>query len=175
MDYRIWILIIILIIVMWVISKINSMVFLNKKCQQAISNIDVFLTRRYNIITNMQEVVKGYAKHEKDVLITITKLRSDMTLEEKNKVNEEISKSIDKINVVAEKYPDLKANENYLKLQETIVDCEDNLVAARRVYNANVNDYNVYIAKFPNIIISNLLGYKEKEYFDKEKEVYNEV
>lgn len=160
---------------MWVISKINSMVFLNKKCQQAISNIDVFLTRRYNIITNMQEVVNGYAKHEKDALITITKLRSDMTLEEKNKVNEEISKSIDKINVVAEKYPDLKANENYLKLQEAIVDCEDNLVAARRVYNANVNDYNVYIAKFPNIIISNLLGYKEKEYFDKEKEVYNEV
>lgn len=175
MDYRIWILIIILIIVMWMISKINSMIFLNKKCQQAISNIDVFLTRRYNIITNMQEVVKGYAKHEKDVLITITKLKSDMTLEEKNKVNEEISKSIDKINVVAEKYPDLKANENYLKLQQAIVDCEDNLVAARRVYNANVNDYNVYIAKFPNIIISNLLGYKEKEYFDKEKEVYNEV
>lgn len=144
------------------------MVFLNKKCDQAISNIDIFLTRRYNIITNMQEVVKGYAKHEKDVLKTITKLRNDMTLEEKNRVNNEINKTIDKINVVVEKYPNLKANENYLKLQESIVDCEDNLAAARRVYNSNVNDYNVYIAKFPNIIFSNILSYKEREYFNKE-------
>ncbi len=171
MDYKILILIIIiLIIIISIVSKINRMIFLKKKCEQAVSNIDVFLTRRYSIITNMQEVVKGYAKHEKEVLKTITKLRSDMTLEEKSKVNDEISKSIDKINVVVEKYPDLKANENYLKLQELVVDCEDNLVAARRVYNSNVNDYNVYISKFPNIIFSNILNYKEREYFNSEKD-----
>lgn len=166
MNYRILILIIvILIIIINIVRKINRMTYLEKKCDQAISNIDIFLTRRYNIITNMQEVVKGYAKHEKDVLKTITKIRSDMTIEEKYKVNSEIDKQIDKVNVVVEKYPDLKANENYLKLQEAIVDCEDNLAAARRVYNSNVNDYNVYISKFPNIIFSNLLGHKEKDYF----------
>ena len=134
MDYKILILIIIiLVIVIYIIGKINAMIFLNKKCEQAMSNIDVFLTRRYNIINNMQEVVKGYAKHEKEVLKSITKLRSDMTLEEKSEINSEISKMIDRINVIVEKYPNLKANENYLKLQDSLEKVENELSAKYRL------------------------------------------
>lgn len=147
------------------ISKINSMIFLNKKCQQAISNIDVFLTKRYDTLTKLSEVVKGYTKYEKDTLIEISKIRANMTINEIKKYNSKLDDEYNKINIIVEKYPELKADKQYLKLQEQIIDCEDNLAAARRIYNSDVNDYNNYILKFPNSFFSWIFEYKEKEYY----------
>lgn len=166
MDYRIIIVVIaLLIIIMYIISKKNNMVKLSKKCEQAISNIDVFLTKRYDTLTKLSEVVKGYTKYEKDTLIEISKIRANMTINEIKKYNSKLDDEYNKINIIVEKYPELKADKQYLKLQEQIIDCEDNLAAARRIYNSDVNDYNNYILKFPNSFFSWIFEYKEKEYY----------
>lgn len=163
------IVILLLLIIILVVSTINKMLSLKKSVEQSEANIDVFLSRRYNILTNMQEVVKGYAKHEQDLLIKLVQIKKEMSMTEKNNINKEMETQINKINLLVEDYPELKANNNYLELQEAIVDCEDNLAAARRIYNSNVFDYNTYILKFPNIIISKIIGYLELEYFDIDK------
>lgn len=170
MDYAIAIIIvIILIFIIIVIKKFNTITYLNKKVEQAESNIDIFLKRRYDMLTNLQEVVKGYAKHEKEISVEIAKIRSKMTIKDKEKTNKKMDESYNKLNMIIENYPKLSASENYKQLQESIVDCEDNLTAARRIYNSNVNDYNVYIGQFPNVFIAKILDYKERDFFD-----YNE-
>ena len=166
MDYRIIIVgIALLIIIMYIVSKKNNMVKLSKKCEQAISNIDIFLTKRYDTLTKLSKVVKGYTKYEKDTLIEISKTRANMTINEIKKYNSKLNDEYNKINIIVEKYPELKADKQYLKLQEQIIDCEDNLAAARRIYNSDVNDYNNYILKFPNSFFSWIFEYKEKEYY----------
>lgn len=169
----IMILIVAITIFIWYVSNYNRIKRADVKINESISGIDVALTKRYDVLTKMIEVVKGYSKHEKETLFEIIELRKNMNINELNKVNVSMNESFDKINVIVEDYPELKANENYMMLQKAIVDVEEHLQAARRIYNASVLKYNQLILSFPTNIIAKNMGMSEKEFFEaneKEKE-----
>lgn len=161
---------IILLLVVSIISMINSIRRASIKIEEAASDIDVSLTKRYDVLTKMIEVVKGYAKHEKEVMFTTVELRKNMTLDEMTKANLQMDDNYNKVIAVAEAYPDLKASENFMVLQKAIVDVEEHLQAARRFYNSNVTHYNELIEIFPTNIIAKRYGYNRKDYFKADEE-----
>ena len=117
----------------------------------------------------MVEVVKGYAKHEKEVMFTTIEIRKNMPLSEKIKVNKVMDKNLNNVNIAVEKYPELKASENFKELQKTIADAEEHLQAARRCYNANVSIYNQLILSFPTNIVAKAKKMEEKCFFEAEE------
>jgi len=152
----------------------NSLIVSQNRVQEALSDIEVQMKRRYDLIPNLVNTVKGYAIHEKSLLEKITQLRSQ-ALEAKDqkeqiKTDNMLSSTLKTLFAVVENYPDLKANENFLQLQQELVDCEDKIQAARRFYNANVRDYNTKIQIFPSNLIARLIGAKPFEFFDIEEE-----
>lgn len=155
-----------LIIGLWWISTSNSLNRAQVKIEESFSGIDVALTKRYDVLTKMIDVVKGYAKHEKETLFEVIKLRSNMTVQEKNEVNKMMDEGFRKINVVAESYPELKASENYKTLQKSIIDVEEHLQAARRFYNSNVSSFNQMIVAFPTSVVAKSKGMGKKEFFE---------
>ena len=159
---------IVLIIIIWAISTSNRFKVLLVKISEADSGIDVALTKRYDTLTKMLDVVKGYAKHETELLSQIVKLRTGMNLAEKNEANRCMDELFGKLNVVVENYPELKASENYIKLKDAIKDAEDHFQAARRIFNMNVSMYNKAIVVFPNSIIAGS-KFTEKEFFEAEE------
>ncbi len=164
------------IIIIWLIRVSNKFNRLSIKVDESISGIDVALTKRYDVLTKMIEVVKGYTKHEKEIMFKIVELRRNMTIAEKSKVNDSMNESFDKINVLVEKYPDLKASDNFKTLQKAIVDVEEHLQAARRLYNANVSLYNEKVLSFPSSIVAKIKGLTKKDFFaakENEKENVN--
>ena len=167
MDYIvIAVIIVFLIIVISIIlisNKINKAIV---KIDEASSGIDVALTKRYDVLTKMIDVVKSYAKHEKDTLFEVIKLRKNMSIEEKNAENKKMDENFSKINIVAENYPELKSSENYKTLQQSIVEVEEHLQAARRLYNSNVSIYNKMIVSFPISIIAKSKGMVKKDFFE---------
>lgn len=167
--------ILIIILISWYIITLNNLNRAIVKIDEANSGIDVALTKRYDVLTKMIEVVKSYAKHEKETLIKVIKLRDNMSLEEKNQVNKSMDKALEKINIVAENYPELRSSENYKTLQESILDVEEHLQAARRLYNANVSLYNQLIVTFPTSIVASTKGLTKKEFFQIEDEKRNDV
>lgn len=170
--------IIILIIIMIMIAYISISNSLNRaivKIDEASSGIDVALTKRYDVLTKMIDVVKGYTKYEQETLFKVVELRKNMTIEEKNKANAQMEENLSKINVLAENYPELKASENYKTLQQSIMDVEEHLQAARRLYNANVSSYNQKIVTFPSSIIANNKGLTKKEFFNASDEKREDV
>ncbi len=160
------ILLIILVVVIGYIVISNKLNVLQVKIDEADSGIDVALTKRYDVLTKMIEVVKSYAKHEKETLFEIVKLRKGMSLEDKSKVNEKMDKAMEKITVLAESYPKLKSNENYKTLQQSIVEVEEHLQAARRLYNSNVSMFNQMIVTFPSNIVASSKSLKAKPFFE---------
>ena len=154
---------------MYLISTSNRLNRTIVKIDEADSGIDVALTKRYDVLTKMIDTVKGYAKHEKETLFEVINLRKGMTLDEKNKENAKMSHNLEKINLVVENYPELKSNENYKVLQQSIVDVEEHLQAARRMYNSNVSIFNQMIVTFPTSIIANSKGMVKKEFFEDDK------
>ena len=160
------IVIFIIIITSWYISTHNKFIRSITKIDESLSGIDVALAKRYDILTKMVEVVKGYSKHEKETLIEVIKLRKDMSLSEKYNVNKKMNEAFEKLNVVVENYPDLKASENYKTLQLAIVDVEEHLQAARRLYNSNVSLYNQLLLSFPSNIVANNMKMKKREFFE---------
>lgn len=158
----------IVILLIWFISVSNKMKRLSIKINESLSGIDVALTKRYDTLMQMVEVVKGYANHEKEVLTKIIEMRKDMSLQEMSEVNSAMDKKNDIINVLVENYPDLKANENFKILQKSILDVEEHLQAARRCYNANVTAYNNVIEVFPNVIVAKINGMVPKDFFETE-------
>lgn len=167
--------ILILILISWYIITLNNLNRAIVKIDEANSGIDVALTKRYDVLTKMIEVVKSYAKHEKETLIRVIKLRDNMTLEEKNKVNKSMDAAMEKINIIAENYPELRSSENYKTLQESILDVEEHLQAARRLYNANVSLYNQLIVTFPTNIVAGTKGLTKRDFFQVEEEKRNDV
>lgn len=157
--------IIFLIILGNYIGTFNVLKKYKLKISEALSGIDVALSKRYNVITNLVEVVKGYTKHEKEVLLSVIKFRNNMSLNELKNINSSLDETMNKINVIIEKYPDIKANENFLNLQKAIIDSEEHLSASRRAYNANVSLYNEKVITFPSLIVAKIHGFKEEEYF----------
>ena len=157
--------IVLLIIIIWLISVSNKFNRLSIKVDESISGIDVALTKRYDVLTKMVEVVKGYTKHEKEIMFKIVELRNNMTIAEKSKVNESMNENFDKIQLLVEKYPVLKASDNFKTLQKAIVDVEEHLQAARRLYNANVSLYNELLLSFPSSIVAKIKGLTKKDFF----------
>lgn len=157
---------ILLVCILWYISVYNDLKRASIKIDEADSGIDVALTRRYDVITKMVEVVKGYAKHEKETLFEVINLRKNMTLGEKSQENDKMTHNLDKINVVVESYPNLKADENFKILQKTIIDVEEHLQAARRMYNSNVSIYNQMIEVFPKNIVVKMNNMVRRDFFE---------
>lgn len=168
-----WFYIIILIailIIIYVFTLYNSFVKLNNKVKEAFSTMDIYLKKRWDLIPNIVEIVKGYAKHEKDTLKEIVELRNSvydkMTAEEKIKTNEQLSSSINKVLVLTEAYPNLKANENFKDLSNQLAKVEDEIANSRKYYNAVVRIYNNKVEMFPNNIFATLFGYCPKTMFE---------
>ena len=118
--------------------------------------------------TKMLEVVKGYQQHEKEILTEVIKLRSGMTMQERNTANQQMDTAFGRINLLAENYPELKSSNNFIQLQNAILDTEEHLQAARRLYNANVTAFNEKIVTFPNSIVAGSMGAVAKEFFEAE-------
>lgn len=169
------ILIIILIVVIGTIIISNRLNVLQVKINEADSGIDIALIKRYDILTKMLEVVKGYVKHEKETLFEVIKLRNGVFLEDKNKVNEKMDRNMEKIRVIAESYPELKSNENFKTLQQSIIEVEEHLQAARRLYNSNVSLFNQMIVTFPASIVANSKSLKSKPFFEATESKKNDV
>ena len=160
------ILIIVGIILLYILIVRNKFVKLKNSIKNAKSTIDVYLKQRFDLIPNLIEVVKGYSKHEEEVFITVVEARNDylnsMSLKDATTTNEELNKLI----ALAESYPDLKASEQFLHLQKQLVKMENQLQAARRVYNSEVEVYNNAIMVVPSNILAKLFGYKAEKYFE---------
>lgn len=176
MDYIvIAVIVVVLIIVISIISISNKLNKAIVKIDEASSGIDVALTKRYDVLTKMIDVVKSYAKHEKDTLFEVIKLRKNMSIEEKNAENKKMDENFSKINVVAESYPELKSSENYKTLQQSIVEVEEHLQAAKRLYNSNVSIYNQMIVSFPISIIAKSKGMIKKAFFEADESKKEDV
>lgn len=144
----------------------NNLVKLNIRCENGIAGIDNQLKRRIDLIPNLVEVTKGYAKHEVETLVAVVNARNaNATLSQKAKETEEISKNINSILALSENYPELKANELFKNLQIELVGTEDKIAFARQFYNDTVQKYNSAIQVFPNNLIANMFNFKEREYF----------
>ena len=165
MTVAIVIAVVILIILIWFVSTSNALNKAVVKIDEANSGIDVALTKRYDVLTKMLDITKGYAKHEKETLFETINLRKDMTIAEKSEVNNKMSEAFGKINVIAEAYPELKSSENFKTLQLSVSDVEEHLQAARRLYNANISSYNQMIVSFPTSIIAGMKGLTKKDFF----------
>lgn len=138
---------------------------------EAWSGIDVQLKRRHDLIPNVVETVKGYAQHERKAFEEITRLRSKLsdqttTIQEKGKLENSITQALKSIFAIAEAYPDLKANQNFIELQKTLADVEEQLQLARRYYNGTARDYNITVESFPNNILAVLFHFGKAEYFE---------
>lgn len=147
----------------------NSLITLRARVDEAWSGIDVQLKRRTDLIPNLVETVKGYAKHEKDVFENVTKARSALmsakTPNDAAAANNMLTGALKSLFAVAEAYPDLKASDNFKDLQQQLGDTEDKIAYSRQFYNTNVMDYNVKIKVFPSVIIARQLGFKEADFF----------
>lgn len=174
-TYIVFIAIIILIFVVWYISTSNKLNRLIVKIDESLSGIDIALTKRYDVLTKMIEVVKSYAKHEKETLFEVIKLRDNMSLEEKSKANKAMDDNFKKINIIAENYPELKSSENYKTLQLSIADVEEHLQAARRLYNSNVSLYNQQLVSFPSSFVAKNKGMVKKDFFEIDEIKRNDV
>jgi LemA protein len=162
------ILIIVVLVVLWLVLAYNGLVRLRNRAQEAWSDIDVQLKRRYDLIPNLVETVKGYAAHEKQVFENVTKARSQAmqaTGAAKAGAENQLSQTLKSLFAVAENYPQLKANENFMKLQDELTDTEDKIQAARRFYNGMVRDLNTKIQAFPSNLIASAFGFKAMEFF----------
>lgn len=156
-----------ILVFLWYIY--NTLISARLRVKEAFSQIDVQLKRRTNLIPNLVETVKGYAKHEKGVFTKVTELRTSMmhakTPEKKAEVNNMITDALKSIFAVAENYPELKASENFKELQQELEDTENKIAASRQFYNSTVLDYNTKIQIFPNVIFAKLLKFKPAEFF----------
>lgn len=174
MTMTLWIVLaIIAVIVIAIISMYNGLVRLNIRGNEAWSDIEVQLKRRYDLIPNLVETVKGYAKHEKEAFENVTKARAEALgaqgIGDKAKAENQLEGALKSIFAVAEAYPELKANENFLGLQTELTDTEDKIQAARRFYNGVIRDFNIAIMTFPTNIFAGMLGFKSRDLFELEE------
>jgi LemA protein len=164
-------LIVIGVIVLLLILLYNSLVGKKNQVATAFSSIDVLLKKRFDLIPNLTNMVKRYMQHEADVLTRVTEMRSkslsgQMTDTETVVMDQEVSSALGKIMVAVENYPDLKASENFINLQASLNEVEEQISAARRAYNASVKDYNNALEMFPSSIVARLMGYQQKVFFE---------
>lgn len=161
---------VLLVLIIYVLATYNRFVVLKNSVKEAFSTMDVYLKKRWDLIPNIVESVKGYMTHEKDTLEGIVKLRSgaydNMSQEDKINANDELSKGLSKLFALAENYPDLKANQNFMDLNNQLSLVEEDIANARKYYNAVAKNMNNAIMVFPSNIIANMFGYKEEKMFE---------
>jgi LemA protein len=166
---------VVVIALLWFIATYNGFITLRTRTEEAWADIDVQLKRRYDLIPNLIETVKGYAAHESGVFEAVTKARTAAMSAEQSgdpaksaQAENMLSGTLKSLFAVSENYPDLKANTNFLELQRELSDTENKIQAARRFYNANVRDLNIKTETFPSNIIANMFSFTKKEFFDLE-------
>jgi len=169
-----FILIFLVLIAMWIVVTYNSLISLRARVDNAWAQIDVQLKRRFDLIPNLVNTVKGYAQHEKETLEKVTEARtkymSAQTPDEKMEANSQLAGVLGRLFAVAESYPDLKANTSFLDLQKQLKETEDKIGFSRQFYNDTAMKYNISIVKVPASIIANLFGFKSRSYFEAEGE-----
>lgn len=166
--------IIVVVLILVIISTYNSLVSLRNRVKDQWAQIDVQLKRRFDLIPNLIETVKGYTKHESETLENIVKLRntyaSANTPQEAMEADGELNKAVSKLFALAESYPDLKANTNFLQMQEELKETENKIASSRQFYNDVVLRYNNKIQMFPSNIVAGLFGFKTEAFFEANKE-----
>jgi LemA protein len=170
-----WIILgIIVLLVLWLVSMYNGFVRARIKIDNSWSDINVFLKKRFDLIPNLVNTVKGYAAHESQTLEKVVQARNAAAavppgdVQASAQANQVLGGAIRSLFAVAEAYPDLKANQNFLELQQALQNIEGDLGNARRYYNATVRDYNTSIQQFPGVIMANMTGFKPREFFELE-------
>jgi LemA protein len=173
------IVILIVVLVIVLIAMYNGLVKLRNKVENAWAQIDVQLKRRYDLIPNLVETVKGYATHERETLEAVVAARNSAmsagTPQEQAQAENVLSGALKSIFALSEAYPDLKANQNFLNLQEELTSSEDRIAYARQFYNDTVNRYNTKIQTFPSVILAGAFNFKQREYFEAEGEATGPV
>lgn len=163
------ILIVLAVLVLWVIVAYNGFVKLVNRTKEAWADIDVQLKRRYDLIPNLVETVKGYATHEKTAFENVTKARAAAmgasSLADKGAAENMLTGALKSVFAISEAYPELKANQNFLSLQAELSDTENKIQAARRFYNGNVRDLNIAIESFPGNVIAGMFSFTKQEFF----------
>lgn len=164
---------ILILLIGYIISTYNRLVSNKNSLDESFSTMDVYLKKRWDLIPNLVETVKGYAKHEKDLFKEVTELRSksyqDLSLDEKNEINKKLTTTLNKLIAVAENYPELKANENFLDLSHELKNTEQDIANARKYYNANVRVYNNQVMIFPSNIIAKIFKFEKASMFEIEE------
>ena len=170
----VWILVGVAVVLVWVVVLYNGLVQLRVRADGAWSDIDVQLKRRYDLIPNLVETVKGYARHEREAFENVTRARaaaiSAQGPQAKGEADNMLTGALKSLFAVAEAYPELKANENFARLQDELSDTENKIQAARRFYNANVRDLNTAIQTVPTNIVANVANFTKREFFELESE-----
>lgn len=168
-----WIILaIIVLLIIWVISMYNGLVKLKIKVHNSWSDIRVFLKKRYDLIPNLVNTVKGYAAHESQTFEKVTQARNAAVsvpagdVQASAQANQALGGALRGLLAIAENYPELKANQNFLELQSALQSIEGDLGNARRYYNATVRDYNTAIQQFPGVIVANMSGFKRREFYE---------
>ncbi len=168
----VWIIILVILvaIVFGVVAMYNGLITLKNRTDEAWSDIDVQLKRRHDLIPNLINTVKGYATHEKEVFEKVTQARTQAmnagSTGEKMQAENALSGTLKSLFAVAENYPDLKANQNFLDLQKELTDTENKIMASRRFYNGNVRDFNIKLQVFPTNLMAGSLGFSKREFFE---------
>ena len=170
---------IIVLLVIYTLITYNNLVKINNIVKEAFSTMDIYLKKRWDLIPNLVEVVKGYAKHEKEVLNEITSLRANsyenMAMNKKININEKLTDEISKIMLVSENYPELKASSNFSQLSKELTKIEDDIANSRKYYNGTVRILNNQIQMFPSNIIAKIFGFKQANMFEAKSEEKNNV
>jgi LemA protein len=158
------------LLIVWVIATYNGLITLKNRVDEAWSDIDVQLKRRYDLIPNLINTVKGYTTHEKEVFEKVTEARTRAmnagSAQDKAEAENMLSGTLKTLFAVSEAYPDLKANQNFLELQRELTDTEDKIQASRRFYNGNARDFNIKIEVFPNNMIAGMLHFTKRDFFE---------
>ena len=161
---------VVVVIGLWLVATYNRFVTLVNRTKEAWADIDVQLKRRYDLIPNLVETVKGYATHEREAFESVTKARATaigaQSVADHAEAENMLTGALKSLFAVAEAYPDLKANQNFLELQRELSDTENKIQAARRFYNTNVRDLNTAIESFPGNVIANLFRFEPREFFE---------
>lgn len=179
MSFTIILIGIAILIVVYLVATYNGFVILKTRIEEALSGIDVQLKRRADLIPNLVETVKGYAKHEKTVFENVTHARSALlkaqTPHEKAEANNMLTSALKSLFAVAEAYPQLRASENFQELQRQLEDTEDKIAYSRQFYNSNVLDYNTKVKMFPSNLIANMFRFTAVEFFEAQEEERKKV
>ena len=161
--------------VLWYISTMNRFARLVVKIAEADSGIDVGLTKRHDTLSKMLDVTKAYAKHESETLAQLVTLRKGMNMGERSEANRQMDEVAGKISLMAEAYPELRSSENFKELQKAVVEVEDHLQAARRIYNMNVSSFNQLLVSFPASIVGKQRNHTAKEFFEADEKKKEDV